>query len=316
MSHNSDLMWFAKLYNRIRPAMIPQSALLAVFFCCIILGCAYIPEQEQLVSAKVDESLIRSNGNCMETASVYGDQQIITPVEGLSPERIAILDWNIYKGQRMGWQSDFLRLSREKDIILLQEASLNDELQELLQERILFWNLNSAFRYKGVETGVLVASTIEPLGSCGMRQNEPVIGLPKTILINRYAIRGVSEKLLVANVHGINITLGVRAYRAQFQALGGMLQKHDGPILLAGDFNNWSEERIAVIDHLVEDLSLTVLPFAADEGRTLFFGDPVDHILFRGLEPVAHAVHPVISSDHNPISVTFRLVKTKDIIEN
>jgi len=301
-------MVFTYFYRRIRRVDIPRSLLMAAFFCYFTLSCAFIPEQEQLVSAKVGEAVTRSNGNCAENVLVYSALKTTTPSRGLAADRIAILTWNIYKGQRTGWESDFLRFGRDKDIILLQETPLNDELQKLLQQRDLYWNLNSAFSYGGIETGVLIASSIEPSDSCGLRQNEPVIGLPKTILINRYTIDGSSKKLLVANVHGINITLGVGAYSAQFEALGKILQKHDGPLILAGDFNNWSEERMTIIDSLVEDLSLTVLPFDG-EGRTLFFGDPVDHILFRGLEPVAHLVHPVTSSDHNPISVTFRLVE-------
>jgi len=299
----------ADLFNRLQPVHILNLIVLAVFFCSITFGCAFIPEQEQLVSGKVDEPLTRSNGNCTETDSVPdNERKITTMLPELGPDSIAILDWNIYKGQRTGWESDLLRFGRGKDILLLQEASLNEELQELLQKKNLYWNLNSGFRYRGTETGVLVASAVRPLGSCGMRQNEPVIGLPKTILINRYGITGSKEKLLVANVHGINITLGIGAYKAQFQALGDILKKHEGPLVLAGDFNNWSEERVAVVDLLMEDLSLSVLPFE-DEGRTTFFGDPVDHILFRGLEPVAHMAHPVTSSDHNPISVTFRLAR-------
>ncbi len=289
---------------------IPNSILLTIVFCCIIFGCTFIPEQEQLVSAKVDGPLIRSNGNCTESTLTYGKGKIEAPLPGFAPDSIAILDWNMYKGQRKGWGKDFLRFSRGKDIVLLQEASLNDELQELLQQKNVFWNLNSAFRYKGVETGVLIASTVEPLGSCGIRYNEPIVGLPKTILINRYGIIGSDDELWVVTVHGINITLGTYAYKAQFQALGDILKRHRGSLILAGDFNNWSDGRIAVIDHLIEDLSLSVLPFK-DEGRTNFFGDPVDHILYRGLEPVTHVVHPVTSSDHNPISVTFRLAQSK-----
>ncbi len=297
----------AELPDRLQRAIILRPTLAAILFCCITFGCAIVPEHEQLVSGKIDEPLTRSNGNCAATDSVLNGQrkaQVSQPE--LGPESIAILDWNIYKGQRKGWESDLLRFGRGKDILLLQEAALNEELQELLQQNNLYWNLNSGFRYRGVETGVLLASTVQPLGSCGMRYDEPVIGLPKTILINRYGITGSSDELLVATVHGINFTLGIGAYRAQFQALGDILKKHEGPIILAGDFNNWSDKRTAVIDLLVEDLSLSAISFE-NEGRTTFFGDPVDHILYRGLKPVAHTVHPVTSSDHNPISVTFRI---------
>jgi len=315
LSHNSDPMTFANRYTPIKLANLPNLLLLAVSFCCITLSCTFIPEHEQLVSVKVDKPLSRSNGDCMETAPAHSEVNRTRPLSELSPDRIAILDWNIYKGQGKGWESDFLRLSSGKNILLLQEAPLNDGLQKLLQKKNLYWNLNSAFKYRGVETGVLIASTIEPFGSCGMRYTEPLIGLPKTILINRYAVAGSADELLVATVHGINFTMGIGAYKAQFQALTDVLKKHRGPLIIAGDFNNWSDKRTAVVDFLVGDLSLSALPFE-DEGRTTFFGDPVDHFLYRGMEPVAHMVHPVTSSDHNPISVTFRLMQRLDTTQN
>jgi len=217
------------------------------------------------------------------------------------------LNWNIYKGQRREWDADLLKLSQLKDIILLQEAQLNDELQEILQQENLYWNLNSAFMINGMETGVLVASATPPIKSCGLRVSEPIIGVPKTILISSYTITGSKENLLVANIHGINISLGIGAYQEQLDSLQNVLKKHDGPIILAGDFNNWSEERTAIMMSLAESLALQALSFD-DDGRTTFFGDPVDQILYRGLEPVTHRVHKVTSSDQNPISVTFRLV--------
>ena len=230
---------------------------------------------------------------------------------GLAPESISVLDWNIYKGQRQKWKADFLRLSQEKDLVFLQEAPLNTQLQKLLHGNNLYWNMNSAFKYKGVETGVLVASKVPPLESCGLRSTEPVIGLPKTILISSYVIAGSTEKLLAANIHGINFSLGIGAYQEQLDALRDILLKHDGPIILAGDFNNWSEKRTAIMSGFAESLALQTLVFD-NEDRTTFFGDPVDHILYRGLEPVTSAVHLVTSSDHNPISVTFRLTRTQD----
>ena len=62
---------------------------------------------------------------------------------------------------------------------------------------------------------------------------------------------------------------------------------------------------------MAENLSLEILTFK-DDGRTTFFGDPVDQVLYRGLEPSSRTVHPVTSSDHNPISVTFRIVREDD----
>ena len=94
----------------------------------------------------------------------------------------------MHKGWNQNWALDFLRLSHGKDIIFLQEASLNEKLKQILHENGMYWNMNIAFRYKGVETGVLFASRIQPLNSCGLRREEPLISIPKTILINRYKI--------------------------------------------------------------------------------------------------------------------------------
>ncbi len=297
-------MQLLNLKNWAKSIRFPASILLSAVLCLTFFSCAFIPVQEQLVSATRTTPLTRSNGSCTETAP--DEQQSTPPRPGLSPDSISIFDWNIYKEQRQNWGIDFFRLSHGKDIIFLQEATLNAELQAMLQEKNLYWNLNSAFKYKGEDTGVLVASTVQDLYTCGLRHSEPLITLPKTILISKYNIADSIDELLVANIHGINISLGTGAYQDQLDGLRDILTKHDGPIILAGDFNNWSEKRTEIMMQLAEDLSLQILNFA-EGGRTLFFGDPVDQILYRGLEPVSHAVHQVTSSDHNPISVTFRL---------
>jgi endonuclease/exonuclease/phosphatase (EEP) superfamily protein YafD len=288
--------------------MIPKSILLSLLIGCILLGCASVPEQEQLVSVKKDSRLTRSNGDCSQAE--LNDRQTDISRTGLTPASISIFDWNMHKGQDQNWALDFSSLSHGKDIIFLQEVSLTEKMKQVLHETSMCWNMNSAFRYKGLETGVLLASKIQPLCSCGLRQREPLIRVPKTILINRYKIADSTQVLLVANIHGINISLGTGSYQEQFNELMDFLERHRGPIILAGDFNNWTRQRTSIMESLTKNLSLKALAFN-DEGRTTFFGDPVDHIFYRGLEVVTHAVHPVTSSDHNPISATFRIAQTK-----
>jgi endonuclease/exonuclease/phosphatase (EEP) superfamily protein YafD len=77
-------------------------------------------------------------------------------------------------------------------------------------------------------------------------------------------------------------------------------------MIVAGDFNNWSEKRKTIIDGLIKNLALSLILFE-NENRTIVLGDPIDHILYRGLDPIAHKSHEVTSSDHNPIAVTSRL---------
>ena len=115
--------------------------------------------------------------------------------------------------------------------------------------------------------------------------------------------------------HGINFSLGTGSYQKQFNALVDILKQHAGPMIIAGDFNNWSKKRTRIMDYLTKNLSLQALEIN-DEGLTTFFGNPVDHIFYRGLTVVTHAVHTVTSSDHNPISVTFRLTQPQTALES
>ncbi len=291
-----------------------KSILLSLLLARIIFGCASIPEPEQFISSTRDNFLTRSNGDCTCKARLNNRQEGMS-LPGLSPESISIFDWNIQKGRSQNWALDFLSLSRGKDIIFLQEASLTESLKQVLHESDRYWNMNTAFKYNGVETGVISASTIQPLSSCGLRQKEPLIRLPKTILVNRYKISGSTQVLLAANIHGINFSLGTESYQKQFNGLLYILKQHEGPMILAGDFNNWSKKRTRIMDYLTKSLSLRALEIN-DEGLTTFLGDPVDHIFYRSLKVVNHAVHTVTSSDHNPISVTFRLAQPQTALES
>ncbi len=292
---------------------ITKSILLSLLFGGLLFGCTSISEQEQLISIKRDGVVTRSNGDCSKTKSNKIQTEISLP--GFSSDSISIFDWNMHKGKNQNWTLDFLNLSHGKDIIFLQEASLTEKLKQILHGNTMVWNMNAAFKYKGVETGVLFASTIQPLSSCGLRQKEPLIRIPKTILINRYKITDSTQVLLTANIHGINFSPGTGSYQEQFTRLLDILEMHEGPMILAGDFNNWNTKRTSIVKHLAERLSLQALMFN-NEGRTTFFGNSVDHIFYRGLEVVTHAVHQVISSDHNPISVIFRLAHTQTVLES
>ncbi len=281
----------------------------AILLCLLLLfGCAGIKVENQFIFAENGSETSRTAGACTDIHLGYDDSGKRETNKTLLAERISLLNWNIYKGQKKGWQEDLQKYGGESDLILLQEALNNKPFQSFFDDYQLSWNFNSAFRYKGSESGVLLASRVKPLRSCGLRQNEPIIGIPKTIVVSSFAIENSTAELMVANVHGINFSLGSGAYRQQFKALQKVLESHKGPILLAGDFNDWRDERSLIVARLAEKLSLTVLPFVREDDRTRFFGDPVDHIYYRGLEPIRFDVPSVTTSDHNPISAVFRVV--------
>jgi len=288
---------------------ISLSALLAFLVVLIIVSCASIPEHTQIVQRELGNELIRSAEECNEDSFTLSTLPFLH-TDCLDTENISILNWNIYKGNRENWDEDFQRFAAERDIIILQEAPLNERLQEMLDEQSLHWTLNSAFAINGKEVGVLTASKVKSLESCGLRQAEPLIRLPKTTLISMYQLSGTAKTLLVANIHSINFTLGKNSYKNQIKSLQDILHRHDGPLIVAGDFNSWSKGRKKIMAEMVNALELLPLT-CKTTNRCTIFGCTVDHIFYRGLEPVIHETHLVSSSDHNPITVQFRVVPLK-----
>lgn len=226
--------------------------------------------------------------------------------QGLDPENIALLNWNIYKGNGDGWQKDLSSFAKSHDVMTIQEAYLDDELSGLLQTNNFNWVMNTAFHLNGTAAGVMTVANSNAIGSCGFQNNEPIIRVPKATLVSYYNIDGYDSKLLVANIHGINFTLGVTAYREQLEQLFDSIQHHDGPMIVAGDFNSWSDDRMAEVMQLIDKLSLSSLDYSVNN-KTHVFGNAIDHVFYRQLQPMNKKVWQVSSSDHNPISVTFRL---------
>ena len=225
---------------------------------------------------------------------------------GLDPDRISILNWNVYKGRRDNWATDFRRYSNRHDVVTIQEAHLGEELESLLDAEHRHWTMNAAFNYQDRATGVMTASSIKPVYTCGQHTIEPLIGTPKTSLISYYPVDGIDERLLVANVHGINFSLGVAAYNEQIEKLFELMRYHQGPIVLAGDFNTWSDKRMQIVETLAQRLSLSSLDYTS-HNRTSVFGKALDHVFYRGLEPLEHDTWHVTSSDHNPTRASFRV---------
>lgn len=231
----------------------------------------------------------------------------------LNPKSISLLNWNVYKGQGENWLIDFQQLSESKDIITLQEARLDDTLHESLDVLNLYWDITSAFLYKNATVGVLTAAKVPVSNQCSIHTKEPVIQLPKTLMVNFYPILGHDKTLLVANIHSINFTLGIGKYSEQIQKLLSVIQQHNGPVIVAGDFNSWSQHRMDVVEQFKETLSLASLPYQ-NHHRTRIFGNAIDHIFYRGLVPTRIETPEVTSSDHNPIVVVFSLSPVNEVV--
>lgn len=270
----------------------------------LLAACVSIDSRMQLVS---EATGARSERQSCDMKPVLKSPAVNS--EGLNPENIAFLNWNIYKGNGESWESDLSSYARNHDLMTIQEAVLDDELTGLLNTLELNWIMNTAFHLNGSAAGVMTIANLEAIHSCGFKVVEPIIRVPKSTLVSYYVIDGFEEKLLVANIHGINFTFGLSVYRQQLDQLYDAIKHHNGPMIVAGDFNSWSTDRMAEVSQLIDKLSLSEIEYPVNN-KTHFFGNAIDHVFYRQLELVDNKVWQVSSSDHNPISVNFRLQST------
>lgn len=266
------------------------------------VACAYTSSNVHLVSNANANGAGKETTSCESTSEI--DKSLVS-AQGLNPENISFLNWNIYKADGENWQRDLSAFAQSHNVMTIQEATLDKDFTDLLEHYDFSWTMNTAFSFNGTVAGVMTAAASGAIHSCGFQVKEPIIRIPKSTLISYYAISGADEKLLVANIHGINFTLGLDVYRDQLEQLYHAVEHHHGPMIIAGDFNSWSEERLAEVGKLVKKLHLSQLEYPINN-KTHVFGNAIDHVFYRQLELISNRVWQVSSSDHNPISVNFR----------
>ena len=122
-----------------------------------------------------------------------------------------------------------------------------------------------------------------PQASCAQRVYEPLALLPKSSLLTYYPIKNTQQTLLVANIHAINFTLGTGRFTQQLLEIKEILAQHSGPIVFAGDFNTWSDQREAVLDQIIGDKKSGLLKVEfTSTVEHLAWRRRLDHIFFRG----------------------------------
>lgn len=222
----------------------------------------------------------------------------------LGPE-LQILSWNIQKAGNSGWLTDLQQLSAGVELTFLQEAATGTAIGDTLRGA-----RHAAFapgwRYGDTITGVMTLSNHKASLECDLSAQEPLLRTPKATAVTEYPLQGREDRLLAINIHAVNFSFGLTRYREQLQALSAVIQQHDGPVLIAGDLNTWNPGRVRAVNEFMASNGLTAVEFKYDL-RTTAFGNPLDHILIRGLETAAAYAIPVDSSDHNPLLVSLRL---------
>ena len=280
--------------------------LLFFLFFLIVSGCVSIPDKNIVLESSGLETINEIDCTVRNSALMsLGNSSRLDQAKKLEASSFNLLVWNYYKGNKKGWVEDLTRLSRDRDFLILQEGYMNEVLKEVLGEQNFAWNGAVAFKYKDIPTGTLTASQVHPDTACSLKTVEPVSGIPKTILITRYKIAETDKTLLVVNLHMVNVTFDIDAYLKQLDAVSAVVQDHDGPFILAGDFNTWSRKRQRILDAFLDEIAANTVTFFEDK-RSTFIGNHVDHIFYGGLELVDSSTEQVVTSDHNPMLATFR----------
>lgn len=281
-------------------------SVLLIYVSAMICGCVSMPDRPSIMGSTSPEGIIYRD--CFDPGRPLSLQASSPGGEALplNSRGFSLLNWNSYKGNKKGWENEIQRFLGTVDILALQEGYLTESLKALLAGAEYRWDLATAFIYSDVHTGVLTASRIHPEALCAFRMMEPASGLPKTVLVTRYPLSGTDKMLLLVNIHMVNFTLDNRVYREQLEKTAEVLGQHDGPFILTGDFNSWSSSRRQILEEVTTQFGAEPVSFAEDN-RTSFMGNIVDHIYYHGLVQVDSAAESVTTSDHNPMVVTFRL---------
>jgi len=236
-------------------------------------------------------------------------------------DSIRILNWNIHKeGNTREWEKAIARIVKDKspDLLLLQEVRLDANVGSFISENLKYgWEFspNVYQEHYGAYSGVLTASHIKPkiVASALSKETELFSEIKKTILLAKYPVGSPSSELLVINIHAINFNIGLDGYKEQMRCIAEAIMDHDGPVILAGDFNTWRKARFDLLSKLAREMKLEKVDFGPDADHiAAVFGNTLDHIFIsreslevvNGSQDVIAGIKP---SDHSPLFVELRI---------
>ena len=288
----------------------------------LLSSCSYhIPKQDRV-----------ENSEGMQQYCIFNENKT-----ALNAASIKIISWNNLAGCRQtirnltafthcnNTQADqsFLQLTNNRDLILIQEAYMDSDALQVLKDIGEEYSWDMAVSYiadkkKDIPTGVLTIANAGAQSSCPQRDYDAVLATPKAILFTSYNLAHnntiLNEKLLVVNIHAILISK--KHLYKQLQIMVEKMSQHNGPIILAGDFNTMTLNSYLKLKEIVSSIGLieTKMTAELDHRVKSMFGQAYDFIFYKKLELIdSHSVNLETTtmgktSDHNPLFAEFRLL--------
>jgi len=226
------------------------------------------------------------------------------------PETIDLYSWNMLTGMKKEWSKGFNEYSTNTNLFLLQETFFNEAQKKIFNASAFCWTAGNAHVHikTNVASGVATGTYTKPIKTevTYSKYYEPVMWVRQSTLYSWYKIKKSKKNLLVVNVHAINFVPDYM-YFEQIANIEKKLRKHQGPLILAGDFNSFSLSKTKFLNLLVKKHKLTEIEFSNDR-RKKFRSFPLDHLFVRGFTALeSHVEDSSLSSDHNALWARLKL---------
>jgi endonuclease/exonuclease/phosphatase (EEP) superfamily protein YafD len=220
------------------------------------------------------------------------------------PAEFTLLSWNTHKRANPRFDAELERFAAGVELLALQEASEAAPTWSVLPATrswtlVVAFELGRARTASGVATGSKAATQDQRALLSPTR--EPVTATPKSTLLTWIPIDGADQPVLLVNLHAINFRPAA-ALDAQLRALDPTLDGHQGPLIVAGDFNTWSRKRSQVVEDFAARHQLSSAFIDAEQAAPR-----LDHVYVRGLIVTHVRVEPSRSSDHDAVRVELQL---------
>ncbi|WP_417690602.1 endonuclease/exonuclease/phosphatase family protein [Pseudidiomarina sp.] len=190
--------------------------------------------------------------------------------------------------------------------LLLQEAKLSTKSNWLLPH----WSYAVApnMQTRRSTYGVLTASqyTFAEAQPRLSKKREGMFATHKSYMLSHHSL-AEGGSLLVVNVHAINF-VSTKQFSREIELIRAELLEHQGPLIVAGDFNVWSRQRRLRLLQFCRSLGLRKAIMVDPHHIKTYRQHPLDFIFYRDLSlQETSAIDTSTVSDHNPLYARFKL---------
>lgn len=224
-------------------------------------------------------------------------------IQARQTEVLTLITWNAEKYSNKQFLKDIKNLSRSTDIILIQEAMHDSNLQNYFSQNLPFdFSFHKSFcTNQDRATGVMNSARFKLSNNQTIvsPQGQPITQTPKVSGYSQIVVNNQTVHLV--NTHALNFNLGL-PFEKQMDEIAHFIHQLQGPVIWAGDFNTWNSGRLQYLKQITENLGLKHLTPSKDPRRLV-----LDHIFVRGFTAGKTEVLLKDSSDHYPLRTVLKL---------